>query len=100
MNKFEDLIISESEYPLEGGEKKGKIAVFIYTGNLNPTIVLEEAVRLYSKGKECHRLVDANLDNPWMRVVVSDINDMYQRPFNYENDKISTPVTQYGQKAN
>jgi len=89
---MDGLSINESEYALEDGSM-AKIAVFIYTGSADPGKILDWAIFKYTKGSErYHELMDANMDNPWMRVVMSDINNMKQQPFsNYllslERDK-------------
>lgn len=80
MNKIPGLTINESVYALKDG-KKGKIAVFMYTGEADPENVLDYAVSIYVEDNGFHELIDANLDNPWMRVIVSDINDMKQEQF-------------------
>ena len=81
MTEIPGLTINEAEYDLEKGGK-GKIAVFIYVGKSDPKKVLDWAVHEYVETNGYNELVDANLDNPWMRVVVSDINNMKQKPYN------------------
>ena len=80
MGKVKGLYINEAEYDLENGEK-GKVAVFIYHGSDNPSKVLDWAISSYVGNNTYHELIDANLDNPWTRVVVSNINDMKQEDF-------------------
>lgn len=75
-----DLYINEAEYDLENGEK-GKIAVFIYRGSANPRSILDNAIYHYVGDNTYHEFIDANLDNPWTRVIVSDINGMKQEDF-------------------
>ena len=89
------LTINESEYLLENG-KMGKIAVFIYAGSGEPSRILDWAVHEYTKeinGVEniFTELIGANLDNPWMRVVISDVNDMYQENFDISRHHITNP---------
>ena len=78
--KIEGLTINEAEFDLRDGISKGKVAVLVYYGG-NPTEVLNSAVRSYVGEKEYYELIDANMDNPWMCVVVSNINDMKQENF-------------------
>lgn len=87
--KIKGLTISESEFRLENG-RMGKIAVFIYCGDRDPSGILDMAVREYVKDskKETHELMDANLDNPWMRAVVSEINDMFQEVYDSEQHHV------------
>jgi hypothetical protein len=87
MEKISGLSISESEYDLEKGGK-GKIAVFIYTGSADPKKVLDFAVHQYVQNEGYHELIDANLDNPWMRVILSDINGINQRQFDPNTDRL------------
>jgi len=81
MTKVKGLFINEGEYDLENGEK-GKVAVFTYHGSGDPYRILRWAVKSYVGDNTYHELIDANIDNPWVRVVVSDINGMKQESFN------------------
>lgn len=74
------LRINEAEYPLENG-KKGKIAVLIYTGSADPRPVLNSAIHSYVNGNPYYELIDAQMNNPWTRVILSNINDMKQENF-------------------
>ena len=87
MEQFKNLTINQSEYTLKNGNK-AKIAVFIYAGSADPDQVLDHAVYLYTAGKMYHELIDSSMDNPWMRVILSDINDMTQKPFDPITDKM------------
>lgn len=75
-----DLTINETTFELNKN-KKGKIAVFMYSGDSDPVKILDDAVRLYVGEVGYHELIDYNLDNPWMRVVLSDINEIQQQIF-------------------
>ncbi len=88
MENIEGLTINESEYDLENN-KRGKIAVFIYTGGADPSKILNYAVNEYVGNNDYHELIDSNLDNPWMRVIISDINDMKQEPFTPRKHRIT-----------
>lgn len=92
MNKIPDLTINEALYDLPGG-KKGKIAVFIYSGGADPKRILDLAITSYVGDNGYHELIDANLDNPWMKVVISNINDMDQHVFEPSEDKLSKEIT-------
>ena len=82
LEKIAGLTINEAEYNLDPiAGKKGIVAVFIYSGSADPKKVLDYAVSLYVENNGYHELIDANLDNPWMRVVLSDINNMKQTDF-------------------
>ena len=81
MEEFKDLTINESHYHLDNSERKGTIAVFIYTGSTDPKVVLDKAISIYTQKNGFHEFIDANLDNPWTRVIMSDVNNMPQRKF-------------------
>ena len=87
MAKIPGLTINESEYDLEKGGK-GKIAVFIYAGKSDPKKILDLAINEYVERNGFHELIDANLDNPWMRVILSNINEMHQEPYDSDVHKM------------
>lgn len=81
--------VNESEFPLKDGTF-GKIAVFMYIGSGDPKEHLNYAISKYTEdvnGISCKyfELIDAHLDNPWVRVVISGINQMNQ--FEFDPDK-------------
>jgi hypothetical protein len=82
-----DLTINETTFELNKN-KKGKIAVFMYSGDSDPVKILDDAVRLYVGEVGYHELIDYNLENPWMRVVLSDINEIDQQIFNPNKHKL------------
>lgn len=88
MEEFKNLTINKSTYSLEEGRGTGSIAVLIYTGSADPKAVLDEAVRIYTNGQGYHEFIDANLDNPWTRVIMSNVNNMTQDKFNAETDRM------------
>lgn len=79
MGELSNVSINVSEYDLPNNKGKGKVAVLLYTGSGDPKAVLDEAVMKYANGKNHHEFVDIHLDNPWTRVVLSNINDMDQK---------------------
>jgi hypothetical protein len=87
MSVIKGLKINEAEYDLPTGTK-GKIAVFIYSGDSDPSKILDNAIREYVERNGFHELIDSHLDNPWMRVILSDINDMNQNDFDPEIHKM------------
>ena len=60
------------------------IGILMYIGSGDPVKHLNEAVRLYVKDKGYNEFIDANMDNPWVRVIIKGINDMEQLPFDPE----------------
>lgn len=85
--KTNGLTISESVLSNEDGTQ-GKVAVFLYSGLENPSPILTHAVRTYVGDKEYHEFIDIGMDNPWMRVVLSNINDMSQEVFDKEKHSL------------
>jgi hypothetical protein len=83
------LTINEAEYELPNNIK-GKIAVFIYIGKSDPEKILDNAVSIYVGNNGYHELIDAHLDNPWMRVVISDINSMKQEKYDSSRHRLNT----------
>lgn len=91
MKENPDLKINEVEYDLPDNSK-GKIAVFIYSGRLDPAKMLDLAIRQYVGNNGYYELMDASLNNPWMRVILSDINTMKQEIFNPNKHKLVQPA--------
>lgn len=89
MTPIPELTINLATYKLDSGTE-GKIAVFLYTGKSDPKTILDQAVQKYVGNSSYHELIDAHLDNPWMRVIVSDINDMKQEKFDPSIHKLDT----------
>lgn len=87
MNKINGLSINEAKYDLGKG-KKGKIAVLIYSGSGDPKPILDYAVNIYANDLYTE-LIDANLDNPWMRVILSDVNEMNQEIFDADKHRLN-----------
>ena len=71
------VYINYSKYSLETGGS-GILAVFTYLGPEDPKTVLDNVVSEFVGNEGYHELIDFSLDNPWMRVVLSDINDVKQ----------------------
>ncbi len=88
MNPIPGLTINESEYDL-ADSRKGKIAVLMFSGDGDPRKVLDYAVKEYVDNEGFYELIDAHLDNPWMRVVMSDINNMKQEAFDVNKHKLT-----------
>lgn len=89
MEKNTGLKISEAEYILPNNNK-GKIAVFMYHGNGDPKKYLDHAVTIYVEKNGYHELIDAHLDNPWIRVLLSDINSMKQEVFDPTKHRLNS----------
>lgn len=55
------------------------LAVFMYVGNKNPKIVLDEAIETYVGDNEYYEFVDDNMDNPWTRVIAKEITENFKK---------------------
>jgi hypothetical protein len=84
-----ELTISETEYLLSNG-KEGKLAVFMYAGISDPSIVLDQAIAQYTNGQKNYELISSSLDNPWMRVIMSNIDDIKQSEFNPDIHRLNS----------
>ena len=82
-----NITINEAEYDLPNNEK-GKIAVFIYDGDGDPAKALERAIKIYVDGNHHYEFLDFQMDKPWMRVIISNINDMEERVFDPKIDRM------------
>jgi hypothetical protein len=84
---MEKIIFQESSFNLTHG-RKGKLAVFMYVGSDDPVEKLDEAVSKYVGHDGYYEYVDINMDNPWTRVILSNINDMEQVEFDPSKHKM------------
>jgi hypothetical protein len=75
---MKDIVIQQAEY--NGG--KGKIGILMYVGSGDPVPHLDAAVHSYVRNQSYNEYIDANMDNPWIRIIVKGINEMDQTPFN------------------
>ncbi len=85
-----EVKINYTTFPLENSTEKGVIAVLMYSGNGNPKIALDNAVLKITEEIGYVELVDAHLDNPWMRVVMTHINQLHQATLNITEHKLKT----------
>jgi len=86
------VTIQKSPFNLPHGEK-GIIAVFMYVGDDDPVGILDDAVRKYTENVGYHEFIDHNMDTPWIRVVVSEIDAADQLEFNPEQDRLKTDIS-------
>jgi hypothetical protein len=77
-------IVEIFEQELRNGDKVvGKVAIL--RGGLNtdnPTAIMNEAVSSYVEHQSYNEFVEVFLDNPWVRVIVSGINELDYKEFN------------------
>ena len=58
------------------------IGILMYIGSGDPVVKLNEAVSQYVRNEGYNEFIDANMDNPWIRIIIKGINEMKQEPFN------------------
>jgi hypothetical protein len=75
---MKDIIYQEVETP----NKKIKVGILIYTGSADPARHLNAAVHEYVRREGYNEFIDANMDNPWVRVIIKGISEMEQVEFN------------------
>ena len=72
-----------AEQPLIKGDRTvGKVAVL--RGGLNtenPTAIMNDAVSRYVGRTGHNQFIEIHLDNPWVRVIVSGINELDYKEF-------------------
>lgn len=56
----------------------GKIAIFTYSGQLDPVQPLDEAIGLYTSGSNYTEFTDIGMNNPWVRVIISNLDDVME----------------------
>ena len=58
-----------------------RVGILMYVGTGDPIKNLNEAVQYYAGHEGYNEFIDANMDNPWVRVIVKGINSMEQVEF-------------------
>lgn len=61
-----------------------KVGILIYKGAGDPVKNLNEAVHKFVRHEGYNEFIDANMDNPWVRVIIKGINEMEQVQFDPE----------------
>ncbi len=65
-------------------DNKVKVGILIYVGSGDPVKNLNTAVGFYAGYEGYNEYIDANMDNPWVRVIIKGINDLDEAEFNPE----------------
>lgn len=86
---MEKIKIEESTINLKYG-REGKVAILMYVGEDDPVSKLDDAVSEYVGNVAYNQFIDINMDNPWVRVIISGINDMEQEDFDPKTHKLRT----------
>ena len=75
--------IKIKEVQLEGG----KLAIFNYVGSDDPVLHINNAIALYTSGYNgiWHDFVDANMNNPWVRIIITDINPIQENGVDFND---------------
>lgn len=64
-------------HPIHNGRKVAFITILV--GGLNdsnPKAYMDYVVSDFVNGRMYNEYIDANLDNPWLRIIIEDINDL------------------------
>jgi hypothetical protein len=77
---MKDIVYQEAKTTNE----KVKVGILIYTGTGDPVKHLNEAVNHYVGHEGYNEFIDANMDNPWVRVIIKGMNEMEQVEFKPE----------------
>lgn len=73
---MEDVKIFEHEW-VSRNEKPNKLAILWGAmSKENPTAYMNAAVNEYVQNTGHNQFVEITMDNPWIRVIVKDINDL------------------------
>jgi hypothetical protein len=65
-----------------------KVAIFTFVGYDDPTVALDRAVATYVGHEGYNEFIDANMDNPWVRVIIKGINDLDAVRFDPNNHRL------------
>jgi hypothetical protein len=65
-----------------------KVGILIYKGAGDPVVHLNNAVDQYVGNESYNEFIDANMDNPWVRVIIKGINEMTPVEFNPQVHKL------------
>lgn len=88
---FEQVLLKD-----KNGKTVSKLGILVgglYTDN--PTETMNEAVKKYWGDAKANEFIDIKLNNPWTRVIISNINDLEFQDFDVflnnkeRNEKIS-----------
>lgn len=75
--RFPELLVART-YDVIGAEgKSAKMAILVGgLNNENPKQYMDYVVATYVANTMYNEYIDANLDNPWLRIIIQDINDL------------------------
>lgn len=85
MEEFDDVEIFEQDVITKKG-RHFKIAVL--QGGFTqeyPKEYMDEVVSVYTKGYLHNQFVESHLDMPWVRIVLTGINELDYDPFNHHH---------------
>lgn len=73
-----DVIYQEAT----SGNGNVKVGILMYVGSGDPVRHLNDAVHYYVGNVGYNEFIDANMDNPWIRVIIKGLDRLDQVPFN------------------
>ncbi len=80
---MEDAIYNDEDILIkEINTGKGKVGIFIYSGHGDPVKHLNYAVSQYVRHEGYNEFIDANMDNPWVRVIIAGLSNIDPSKFN------------------
>jgi hypothetical protein len=84
-----NIKINYSKYKLETG-KEGIIMILMYSGLGDPKIALGEAINKITEDIGHFEFIDSHLDYPWVKVIMTNVNDMKQEDFDHTKHNLKT----------
>jgi len=69
---------------LNGKSERPSLAVFMFVGNEDPVKVLDDVVKKYVGENGYFEFIDANMDNPYTRVILKEIEKFPKTRMNVE----------------
>ena len=81
---MKDIIYQEANT----SNQKVKIGILMYVGDGDPVKHLNEAVQMYVQNVGYNEFIDANMDNPWIRVIIKGLDEMEHSEFNPDKHRL------------
>jgi hypothetical protein len=76
-SQFPELLVARTYDVLGAGGKNAQMTILV--GGLNrenPKQYMDYVVATFVADTMYNEYIDANLDNPWLRIIIQDINDL------------------------
>lgn len=76
------ISICEQDTHDDAGNVNGKITILAASPDIEkPKAIMDDAVLRYVGSSSYNEFIEIYLDNPWVRVIVKDINSLNFKPF-------------------